>query len=507
MNKFSRLALLMVATIVAIAGFQAFWLWQNFSREKMAVESQAELLFRESVFALQSAKFNLDSLHISGSFADSSRSGIRRGQALPGRQVINMVNTIGNIRQDSLKNTDKQVFITLDQSSVLYKEDTLKSTSAFNFTQRDGSQIVRFLYGIDSTQDSIRVREVDSAFQAILVKQKLMVPFSILRKVAEKPDFPPQFESKEVTIGFSKPITYTMVLGNLSSFLIKRLSSPILFSIFLVGFTILSFVLLYRNLMQQKRLTALKNDFISNITHELKTPIATVTVAIEALKNFNALNDPRRTNEYLDISSNELQRLSLLVDNVLKLSMFENKAIALNKEWIDIKKIAEEVMESMKLQFEKCRAVIKLEAEENDFIIHADKLHITSVIYNLLDNALKYSPENPLITMMLKHRGHYIELIVQDNGIGISAEYKGKIFEKFFRVPNDDKHNIKGYGLGLSYVSHIAGRHLGFIEMKSEPGIGSSFIVKLPVKEEKVIEYDNGRVVRKIEFKLGTNAD
>lgn len=505
MNKFSRLALLMLATIVAIAGFQGFWLWQNFSREKRAIESQAQLLFRESVFALQSARLNLDSLHVSGSVTDTVISDKVMAPIFPSRQVVNLVNTIGNIKKDSLQRGTKQVFITVDRSAVLSGKDTLNTTSTINFTQRNGNQIVRFLYGIDSLQDSIRVRDVDSAFKTVLSNQKLSIPFTIKRQNAGVPDFPPHMESNEVTIGFTRPVKYTLELGNLFPFLVKRLSSPILFSIFLVGFTILSFVLLYRNLMQQKRLTTLKSDFISNITHELKTPIATVTVAIEALKNFNALNDPRRTSEYLDISSNELQRLSLLVDKVLKLSMFENKAIALNKEWVDARAIVEHVMESMKPQFEKCNASVQLDTDDRDFIIHADKLHLTSVVYNLVDNALKYSPVNPVINIKLIHHGHYIDLIVEDNGIGISSEYKEKIFEKFFRVPNNDKHNIKGYGLGLSYVSHIARSHSGFIEVKSEPGKGSSFTVKLPVKEQKVIEYDKGRTVRRFEFKLGKN--
>lgn len=505
MNKFSRLALLMLATIVAIAGFQGFWLWQNFSREKRAIESQAQLLFRESVFALQSARLNLDSLHVSGSVTDTVISDKVMAPIFPSRQVVNLVNTIGNVKKDSLQRGTKQVFITVDRSAVLSGKDTLNTTSTINFTQRNGNQIVRFLYGIDSLQDSIKVRDVDSAFKTVLSNQKLSIPFTIKRQNAAVPDFPPHLESNEVTIGFTRPVKYTLELGNLFPFLVKRLSSPILFSIFLVGFTILSFVLLYRNLMQQKRLTTLKSDFISNITHELKTPIATVTVAIEALKNFNALNDPRRTSEYLDISSNELQRLSLLVDKVLKLSMFENKAIALNKEWVDARAIVEQVMESMKPQFEKCNATVQLETDDRDFIIHADKLHLTSVVYNLVDNALKYSPVNPVINIKLIHHGHYIDLIVEDNGIGISSEYKEKIFEKFFRVPNNDKHNIKGYGLGLSYVSHIARSHSGFIEVKSEPGKGSSFTVKLPVKEQKIIEYDRGRTVRRFEFKLGKN--
>jgi two-component system phosphate regulon sensor histidine kinase PhoR len=281
-----------------------------------------------------------------------------------------------------------------------------------------------------------------------------------------------------------------------------KLKLPILFSLLLLGVTIAAFVLLYRNMIKQHRLSALKNEFISNITHELKTPIATVGVAIEALKNFNALDDPKRTREYLDISQNELQRLNLLVDKVLKLSVFENKAIELRKEVFDLKQLTEEIMNTMRLQFEKYRATVSLQAEGDNYSLEADKLHITSVIYNLLDNALKYSKENPVIEVNILSHEQYISLSVKDNGIGIPPEYRKKVFDKFFRVPMGDKHNIKGYGLGLSYVSEIASRHHGYITVDSELGKGSTFTVNIPYKEESVIKFDGQRSIKK-EFRLG----
>ena len=241
----------------------------------------------------------------------------------------------------------------------------------------------------------------------------------------------------------------------------------------------LSFSLLYRNLQRQRKLTEIKNEFISNITHELKTPIATVGVAIEALRNFNAINDPQRTKEYLDISQNELVRLSLLVDKVLKLSMFEKKEIELKYESFDLKGVVDEVVSSMKLQIEKHNATVSVDVE-GDSLIQGDRLHLLSVVFNLLDNALKYGNGNTAIKFELKERGNEVELSVADNGIGISPEYKDKIFEKFFRVPLGNTHNTKGYGLGLSYVYHVIQRHKGKIEVESQPGLGSKFIITLP---------------------------
>ena len=286
-------------------------------------------------------------------------------------------------------------------------------------------------------------------------------------------------ELNEVTIGFARPVKYKLELGNTMPFLLKRISLPIIFSFILLGISILSFTLLYRNMQQQRRLAELKNEFISNITHELKTPIATVGVAIEALKNFNALQDPQRTREYLDISSNELQRLSLLVDKVLKLSMFEKKEIELRIETLDLTTLAEEVEASMRLQLEKQHAQLTL-THSGDTTLQGDRLHLLSVIFNLVDNALKYSTGAPSIQIELTGTEKDVQLSVKDNGIGIASEYQEKIFEKFFRVPTGDTHNAKGYGLGLSYAAHVVKKHGGIISVDSQPGLGTRFTVIIP---------------------------
>ncbi|HUS00500.1 MAG TPA: HAMP domain-containing sensor histidine kinase [Chitinophagaceae bacterium] len=335
------------------------------------------------------------------------------------------------------------------------------------------------LYSVDSLQDSLQLPEITKAYSVALKKLNVAIPFSVIRSNEIKST--DEQDLSAITVGFVKPVTYHLSLGNTVSYLFKKISLPILFSLFLVGVTIFSFVLLYRNLLRQQRLAEIKNEFISNISHELKTPIATVGVAIEALKNFNAIHDTQKTREYLDISSNELQRLGLLVDKVLKLSMFEKKEVELNKENFNMKALTMEVLDTMKIQFDKNKAVVNFATDGNDFIVNADKLHITSVIYNLLDNALKYRKEDPEINVHLSAQQNNIELKVEDNGIGIEPEYQSKIFDKFFRVPTGNKHVVKGYGLGLSYVSHIIAQHKGTIHVESELNKGSTFIIKIPM--------------------------
>jgi two-component system, OmpR family, phosphate regulon sensor histidine kinase PhoR len=224
----------------------------------------------------------------------------------------------------------------------------------------------------------------------------------------------------------------------------------------------------------------LKNDFISNITHELKTPVTTVGVALEALKSFNGLDNPALTSEYLDIAQNELNRLSILTDKILKASSFENNGVEYNAEPVELDKIIDQVLGSLKLVFERQQAKISFTKEGTDFQLLGSSVHLTSVVYNLLDNALKYSKEIPEIEIHLKSTPDALTIIIKDHGIGISSEYKKKVFEKFFRVPTGDVHNIKGYGLGLSYVDSVVKSHRGSITVDSEVGKGSEFSIRLP---------------------------
>jgi signal transduction histidine kinase len=339
-----------------------------------------------------------------------------------------------------------------------------------------------FLVKSRTLNDTISIPQIDSAYKIALSNAGINAAFSIKRDSLFRPDSIAglHYSTSKVPVGFLSKNAYQASFEAPTSFLMRKIAPQILLSLLLVAFTSISFLFLYRNLLAQRRLTLMKNDFISNITHELKTPIATVNVAIEALRNFDALQSPERTKEYLDISASELQRLSLLVDKVLKLSMFENKDIELQKSHFNLKELVEEVMHSMRLQFQKNKATISFKTAGEPFNIHADRLHITSVIYNLLDNALKYGGNKPEIKVELAATPQEFKLRVEDNGIGISPEYANKVFEKFFRVPSGDHHNIKGYGLGLSYAAHVVHQHDGTISVESQPGMGSAFTIKLP---------------------------
>lgn len=263
-------------------------------------------------------------------------------------------------------------------------------------------------------------------------------------------------------------------------YLFQKIGPQILFSLLLFACVGLAFLFVYQSFRQQMRLAEIKSDFIRNMTHELKTPISTVSVAIEALQNFDALDKPERTREYLAISQLELNRLTLLVDKVLRMSLFEQGEPELKSEPLDLRTLVEEVLAAMKLQFEKYRAEVSLSISGSDFGLRGDRLHLISVLYNLLENALKYSPVPPQIAVKLAQSENQLSLQVRDQGRGIPAEYQGRIFEKFFRVPTGDVHDVKGHGLGLNYVAGVVRLHRGSIEVESREGVGTAFTVKLP---------------------------
>ncbi len=353
--------------------------------------------------------------------------------------------------------------------------------------QRSSSPIIRFLSNNKTINDSIPVKQVDSAYRVELGKSNKKLKFSISFE-SFKDSVPGKWHFKrdssdavltdKVFVGYNTPYAYQARFEGTGKYVLGKMQMQIGGSVLLLLLVAGSFVILYRNLLAQQRLAEIKNDFISNITHELKTPIATVGVAIEALRNFNAIQSPEKTKEYLDISAAELQRLSLLVDKVLKLSMFEKQQIELNKEPFDLKELVEENLRIMKLQFDKHKAKVIFTTADNSYMIEADKLHMTSVIYNLLDNALKYSGHKPEIQVIMQMTdAENIQLQITDNGIGIAPQHQTKIFEKFFRVPTGNKHNIKGYGLGLSYVAEVIKSHKGSIRVESEPDKGSTFII------------------------------
>lgn len=279
------------------------------------------------------------------------------------------------------------------------------------------------------------------------------------------------------------PQTGSVVAVELNDYqwiLIRNFTPQLFFALATVLFITVSFYIIYRSMRMQQRLMELKNEFVSNVTHELNTPIATVSSAIEALRSFRALDNPARTRDYLKIAQQELGRLTLLSDKILKAMVLEHEGEKARIEKINLHEIIREVLASMKLVFKKQKAKVTFETTGEDFNMEGEKASVMNVVYNLLDNSLKYSSGVPRISISLKEQPAGLLLDIRDQGIGIPQEFQEKVFEKFFRVPKGDIHNIKGYGLGLNYVDNVIKNHGGTISLESQAGRGSAFSIYLP---------------------------
>lgn len=273
---------------------------------------------------------------------------------------------------------------------------------------------------------------------------------------------------------------YTSFGTNENSIIISRIWRQICWSVVLIIITILAYVYLFKIILKQKRLAEMKDDFINNMTHELKTPIAIISAAVEGMQNFNALQDKEKTNRYLETSRKELSRLNDLVTKVLHMASYEKKDIQLSLEKIEVDELINDIIESFKNHSDKGLNITYKNASSVKYL-EADPVHFRNAVSNLVDNAIKYSGEHVDIEINCFTENKYVKFSIRDKGIGIPPSQLNQIFEKFHRVPTGNIHNVKGTGLGLSYVKYIIEMHGGTVSVKSELNKGSEFIISLPV--------------------------
>ena len=238
-------------------------------------------------------------------------------------------------------------------------------------------------------------------------------------------------------------------------------------------------------ILKQRRFSEIQRDFINNMTHEFKTPISTIAISAEVLQDPSITTNPQRLLNYATIIQNENQRLKQQVERVLQMAEMEKEVVNLKKEEIDLHDLIRDCVKTMTLSVEASKGEVVLDLQATAFWMQADRLHFSNIIYNLLDNALKYNSGVPRIALTSRSIDKdHLALSVADNGIGIAPENQKEIFHKFYRVPTGNIHNVKGFGLGLSYVKMMVEKHGGKIRLQSTFGKGSTFHLILPVRAE-----------------------
>ncbi|MEA1875825.1 MAG: HAMP domain-containing sensor histidine kinase [Bacteroidota bacterium] len=269
-------------------------------------------------------------------------------------------------------------------------------------------------------------------------------------------------------------------VANYEPYLLREIIPQILFALFLLLLTASAFILTYRSLRRQVLLNTLRNEFVSNVSHELKTPVSTVKVALESLMNYDLKKDAAVSDEYLKMASLEMDRLDLLIQKILDQSLLESQKVVVNKQESDLVKLTQDVIRSLMPRVLEMNGSIQLNTEIEDAPVLMDDIYIQGVLMNLLDNGLKYGGNPPILDLNIRMKNGIVTLSVTDNGQGINKEYHKKVFERFFRVPSGNKHNVKGYGLGLSFAFQVMEQHGGAIEVSDSSSGGCVFTITFP---------------------------
>ena len=255
-------------------------------------------------------------------------------------------------------------------------------------------------------------------------------------------------------------------------------------AVFFTVILLITFIIIITITLRHKKLSEMKSDFMNNMTHELKTPVSTISLAAQMLKDGAVMKSPAMFKHISGVINDETERLSFQVEKVLQMSLFEKQKATLKMKPIEMNDIIITVANTFQLKVEKFGGELDVDLEATDSLVKVDKMHITNVIFNLLDNAVKYRREDTPLKLMIRTRNNNnnkLVISIEDNGIGIKKDDVKKIFERFFRVSTGNKHDVKGFGLGLAYVYKIISDHKGTIKVESEINNGSKFIITLPL--------------------------
>lgn len=268
------------------------------------------------------------------------------------------------------------------------------------------------------------------------------------------------------------------------SFLWSSVLKNLIGSIIFTSIILFCFFYTISVVFKQKKVSEMKNDFINNMTHEFKTPIATISLASDSISSPMVINSPDKIRRFTDIIRQENKRMNNQVEKVLQMAQLDRHDLELRISDVNLHDVIAQAVDYISLQVEKRDGKVNIDLQAKQPIVQGDMTHISNIVNNLLDNANKYSSENPEISVATRNVTGGVEVIVSDKGIGLSKEAKKLIFEKFYRVHTGNLHDVKGFGLGLSYVKAMMDAHKGRVEVKSELGKGSSFVLFFPTKAE-----------------------
>lgn len=476
-----RIVILLILSFAALFGYQIYWLSGLYRSSIKSKESEINLALQKADYAEMMERLRTVS-------ASGRHGSLDLDTGWSEDHVVSHV----TVRTDPIvinEDGSKSISVTTVQVDRNAGEDNDNSQYAYAISnsQESTDYYQRGMHaGVDILAE-VNFHKLDSLLSMMLDDYGLNVPHrlqmltdSTMVATISTSGYEPSGRARNYDFIYGKTLAdkYELTIEPLTGIVFREMSGVIAASLILFLMLAFSFWFLVHAMLKQKSLEEMKSDFTNNITHELKTPVAVAYAANDALLNFEAGNDPAKRREYLEISQSQLKKLEGMIEQILSMSMESRKTFELRKEDITLKPLLQTLAEQHRLSAEK-PCSFHIEAED-DLIIHADRFHFGNVISNLIENAIKYSGDGVNIAIRAKTTSGGVEISVKDNGTGIATDKQKHIFDKFYRVPTGDIHDVKGYGLGLYYAKTMVEKHGGTISVSSTLGKGSEFRIFIP---------------------------
>lgn len=482
-KKITWVLILMSGCVLGITGLQLYWNYQNYqttvanfkkdSNDALAKAVDGEIALRHQKIKSAAKKWLADTSFITITCDIKNRDS---------NTVFNMSDThpyAKNDRPVSIGIADfkeKLSQITPEAKNIFIKHfvnntlgGDLRKGIIYFYTQRLGDSLSH-IYDSSKANPS----NLTALYKKELAQKGIYTPFKLNAKEGGEKIF----LTEKVNTAMRRPYEKEWVwasLENPNSYYLREMRWLIVSSLLLIGITVFCFYYTIKTLLNQSKLVAMKNQFISNMTHEIHTPLASIQITAEAMQQFE--QDAATRNKYLDIILYQTKKLTHLTKEILGSAKLEHHSFPTN-ETIQLKSLLTEVIESALLS---AALHIRLEASP-DLEIKGNQLHLFRALSNVVENAIKYNTAtDPLIRIYYLVKNKYVNIYISDNGPGIADEFKAKVFDQFFRIPTGNVHDIKGYGLGLSYVQKVVAQHRGHIKVTDNQPNGSIFIIQLPI--------------------------
>lgn len=493
----------MTICIGILLGLQMYWTYESYQNNTRIFKSDINSALDKSVsrlmdlrrdeFASQYKKWLLDTSIVSitcryNPKAKSTVFRIKDAHPADGDTTFFSIGfTQFKKRLDHLDSAAKHYFVDRFVAASIHRD--LQSGTVYFYTQHLGD-LMEKVYDRDRLnmaqltsfyQDELLKVGIDNSFQLLLGKdkdKKFSTPNESLGGY--------QFATRQYYYGFRTPmVTINAYFPNPNLVLLQKMKWLLVSSFLLIGITIACFIFTVKTMLSQSELATMKDTFVNNMTHELKTPVATISIAAEAVQSFNL--NASSADEYLSIIRHQAAKLTTLIDQILQSSLDDQAKLSIKHERINFKDVLENCIKQYQPQLQSCHAVFSVCYPDYPIYVSGDEIHLSNLLTNLLDNAIKYGSENPKIELNVQGKGDYMIFEITNDGEGIPLEYQEKVFERFFRVPSGNTHKIKGYGLGLTYADEITRQHGGTIMVKSNQ-LGTTFIISLPLLTYEIAE-------------------